>query len=63
MNLFTQDIIRPEFQLSMKKKRGTHIAAADTGISNIQKNIMGVLELGDRTIFKLDLTDALENKR
>ena len=40
-----------------------HIATADTGISNIQKGVVGVLELWNGAVFKLDLVDPLKDKR
>ena len=46
----------------MNRTMGTHITTTYTGISDIHKNIVGILELWDGPIFKLDLVDSFEDK-
>jgi hypothetical protein len=37
----------------------TYIAAANTGVADVDDDIVGVLELGDGAVFEFDLVDAL----
>lgn len=37
----------------------TYIAAANTGVADVDDDIVGVLELGDGAVFELDLVNAL----
>lgn len=40
----------------------TYIAAADTGVPDVDDHIVRILQLGDRAIFEFDLVDALQDK-
>lgn len=40
----------------------TYIAAANTGVADVDDDIVGVLELGDRAVFEFDLVNALEDE-
>lgn len=41
---------------------GTHIAATDPSVPDVDEDIIRVLQFGDRTIFKRDLVHALQDK-
>ena len=40
-----------------------HIAAADSGLADMDTNIPWVVERRDRTVFKRDILDRAEDKR
>lgn len=40
----------------------TYIATANTGVADVDDDIVGVLELGDRAVFEFDLVNALEDE-
>jgi hypothetical protein len=47
---------------SMTAFRVTYITAANSGIFDVDEDIVGVLQGGDWAVFKFDLVNALQDK-
>lgn len=42
--------------------RGTYITAADSGVFDVDEDIVGVAQSGNGAVFEFDLVNALEDK-
>lgn len=39
-----------------------HVAAADAGVFDVDKDIVGALDFGDRAVFELDIVGLVEDE-